>query len=322
MSSQTPTTDEPGTEGQNDWQAALEAIVEEAGYLEPLGLRHWALFVDEGPVLLVTFEKLDDLRARGPGCLPMFHDLALRNGWSHLCLIAEGETWYRDPRVWGYFDRLVDDAFFEDFDRVVFHGAGMGGYAACAFSVAAPGASVVAVAPRASLTPSVAGWDRRDKAARGRDFVSRYGYAPDMIEGAQAVFTLHDPHVDLDAMHVALFRKPWTHALRCPQLGPEPETHLREMGVLDRVIEAACRGELTPATWARLWRKRRDYGPWVRATQLRLAEQVNPLREALFLRAVLPRVTSRRLRARYQELCKTLHEEEGILLEHEAMIEA
>lgn len=313
MSTQSPPLQEVST--SDDWRDAFEAVVEEAGYLERLGQRHWAFFVDEGPVLLVTFERLSDVRARGAGALPLLHGLAQKNGWSHLCLLAEGETWYRDPRVWGYFDRLVDEGFFEDFDRVMFHGAGMGGYAACAFSVVAPGATVLAIAPRASLARDVASWDRRDLGARGLDFTSRYGYAPDMIDGAQAVFTMHDPRVDADAMHAALFRKPWVKAFRCPQLGADPETHLHQMGVLEPLVEAACAGTLTPALWARLWRGRRDYGPWVRSTQILLAEQGNPLREALFLRAALARVTSRRLRNRYQELSRTLRETEGIVLE-------
>jgi hypothetical protein len=301
---------------RDEWLTALDDIGEESGYFEPLGARHWSFFCDAGPVLLVTFETLDTIRARSPGQMPHGHDIARRNGWSHLCLIADGETWYRDPRVWGYFDRLVDEAFFEDFDRVVFHGAGQGAYAACAFSVAAPGATVLAIAPRASLSPDVARWDKRTPGARRLDFTSRYAYAPAMIEGAEAVFTLHDPGVELDDMHSALFRRPWVHALHCRGLGAEPEGLLSEMGVIEPMIEAAGRGQLTPRLWHRLWRARRSFGPWVRATQLRLATSGNILREALFLRAAMPTVSSRKMRARYAELCKAL-EDEGIVLEDE-----
>ena len=45
-----------------------------------------------------------------------------RHGWSHLCLISDGDTWFRDRKIWGYFDRLIDDGFFEDFDQVIFYG--------------------------------------------------------------------------------------------------------------------------------------------------------------------------------------------------------
>ena len=185
-----PATDAP-TDADADWLAQLDAIGDEKGYFQTVGPHHWALFVDEAPTLLVSFETKDNLRAR-PGQLPVAHAIAAKHGWSHLCLIADGPTWYRDPAVYGYFDRLVDDAFFEDFDRVLFFGAGQGGYAAAAFSVTAPGASVLLMNPRATLNPTIARWDNRDRAARRLDFTSRYGYAPDMIEGAGKVFVLHE----------------------------------------------------------------------------------------------------------------------------------
>ncbi|MFN6978284.1 MAG: phosphoadenosine phosphosulfate reductase, partial [Gemmobacter sp.] len=175
------------------WLACLDAIAEDAGYLEALGPRHWAFFHDDSPTLLVTFETVDAIRGGSPGQMPLGWDIARANGWSHLCLIADGATWWRDRRVWGFFDRLVDDAFFEDFDRVCFYGAGAGGYAAAAYSVAAPGATVLALRPRATLDPGVAGWDPRDRTARRLDFTSRYGFAPDMTEGAGKVFVLADP---------------------------------------------------------------------------------------------------------------------------------
>ena len=60
--------------------------------------------------------------------------------WSHMALISDSDTWFRDPAVYGWFDRLVDEGFFDEFDRVLFYGAGPCGYAAAAFSVSAPGA--------------------------------------------------------------------------------------------------------------------------------------------------------------------------------------
>jgi hypothetical protein len=155
-----------------DWLSAMDLIAEDDGYLERLGARHWAFFAEDRPQLLVTFERAETIRAR-ESQLPAAYEMAKARGWSILTLIAEGETWWRDRAVWGYFDRLVDDAFFDDFDQVLFHGAGPAGYAACAYAVAAPGARVLAVAPRATLDPEVAGWDRRNLAARRLDFTTR-----------------------------------------------------------------------------------------------------------------------------------------------------
>jgi hypothetical protein len=245
------------------WFAEMERISEETGYFEHLGKRHWAFFHDDGTNLLVTFETIDDVQAR-EGQMPFGHSVARALGWSHLCLISDGKTWYRDAAVYGFMDRLVDDAFFEDFDRVVFYGAGAGGHAACAFAVAAPGATVLAISPRATLNPDQAGWDRRDLAGRRLDFTSRYGYAPDMIEGAAEVFVIFDPTVTEDAMHAALFHAPFVTDLRTRHLGDQVETGLAMMGVLPDLVTQACEGTLDRASFATLWRKRRAYGSYLR----------------------------------------------------------
>jgi len=120
------------------WLALMDEIGEDTGYFQTVGAQHWAFFVDASPTLIVSFETMDQARAR-PGQLPQAHALAARHGWSHLCLIAEGESWYRDPAVYAFFDRLIDDAFFEDFDRVLFVGANMGAYAATTLACAVGG---------------------------------------------------------------------------------------------------------------------------------------------------------------------------------------
>lgn len=251
------------------WLAAIEEIGEDAGYFQTVGSRHWAFFSDESPVLLVTFETVADIRSRKDG-LPMGYALAREHGWSSLCLIADGDTWYRDAAVYRCFDRLVDDAFFEDFDRVVFYGAGMGAYAACAYSVAAPGATVLALAPVATLDPALTGWDKRHARHRRLTFTDRYGYAPDMTEGAGDVFVVFDPSEPLDAMHAALFARPHVSALRARRIGPKPGQALTEMQILLPMIGAACDGSLDAAMFHRLFRRRRHHTPYLDALLDRL----------------------------------------------------
>jgi hypothetical protein len=285
----------------DDWLAAMDAIADEDGYLERLGTRHWAFFAEEKPVLLVTFERAEAIRAR-ESQLPAAYAMAKARGWSLLTIAAEGETWWRDRAVWGYFDRLVDDAFFDDFDQVLFYGAGAAGYAACAYSVAAPGARVLAVAPRATLDPSVAGWDRRHSAARRLDFTSRYGYAPDMTEGAAAVWLVHDPLAALDAMHVALFRAPWVTPLRARRTGEATERALAGAAILDKVLEDAMAGALSVAGFARLWRSRRSYAPYLKGMLATAAARKRPDLEARICRSVTRRMKAPRFAKRLAEL--------------------
>lgn len=284
---------------RNEWFAFMDETSADEGYFLTVGDRHWAFFHDDGPVLLVTFEQIDTVRERITA-LPYGHDVARLNGWSHLCLISEGETWYRDPAVYAYIDRLVDEAFFEDFDKVVFYGAGPAGYAACAFSVAAPGSAVVAISPRATLSASLAGWDKRHLAKRKLDFTSRYGYAPDMTEGAARVHILHDPHNAPDAMHAALFRGSWVRHYATPFLGETIEASMLLLSILPVLLKEAADDTLDAARFARLWRARRSFGPYLRAI---LRENDSRPRRALGIcRSVVARLGAPRFRRRMLDL--------------------
>lgn len=300
-----PSADASATTDRDGWLARIAEIFDEEGHFEPLGAHHWAAFWDDSPsVLVVTFERMETIRGAGGAQMPLGHVVARARGWSHLCLISEGETWYRDAALYRHFDRLVDDAFFEDFDQVLFYGAGMGGYAAAAYSVAAPGATVLAVAPRATLDPAVAVWDRRDLAARRLCFTDRYGFAPDMIEGAGRVWTIHDPTVREDAMHAALFRGPHVTALRARNMGTNLEGTLSRLGVLEAVVAAAAEGRLSRAVFARALRERRRYGAYLRQL-LRIAnESGHPAREAMICRSVVSRLGAPMFRRRLAELEK------------------
>lgn len=272
--------------------ARMEKLTEEVGHLERVGTRHWAFFEDAGPQLIVTFETMQNLLAT-EGQMPACHAIVQANGWSHLCIIADGDTFYRDPAVYAHFDRLVDDAFFEDFDRVLFYGHGaMGGYAACAFAVAAPGANVLALNARATFDPSETGWDRRDRAARRLSFTDRYGYAPDMLEGAGKVVVIHDSARREEAMHRALFRAPWVLRLAAPLLGERIEWGLRHMGILPELVQRAMAGKVTADWFAAQWRKRRDFAPYLRAL-LERAELTRRRRHQI----MICRSVTRRLRA-------------------------
>jgi len=285
-----------------EWLDHLGGYADDGGFMTRLGARHTALYVDDGPVLIVTFETIAGIRRRDAVQLPFGLRVAGRKGWSHLCLIADGETWYRDRAVYGLFDRLVDDAFFEDFDQVVFYGAGMAGYAAAAFSVSAPGATVVAVQPQASLDPAVAGWDPRFPHMRRVSFTDRYGFAPEMTEGAGPVFVLFDPFERLDAMHAALFARPWTTLLPCRYFGAGLAGALEEMGVTTAILHAAGTGTFDARLFSTFLRARRNFQPYLRGLTERLDRDGRPYLNALLCRNVAERLRNPRFQVRLAEL--------------------
>lgn len=288
-------------EAAADWQKAMLAIAEGDGDFLPLGDRHWAFFAEERPVLLVTFEDAAAIRDREDN-LPEHFALAKARGWSILTIIAEGETWWRDPAVFRYFDRLSDDGFLEDFDRVIFYGAGPAGYAAAAYSITAPGAELVLVAPRATLDPARAGWDERHRIARRINFRNRYGYAPDLTESASRVWVIHDPLHQPDAMHAALFQRPWVVNLSARYTGEGTEDTLREMLVLDRILEAAMEGKFSAPYFTWLWRGRRSNSSYLRAILAAARLSGHRKREIKICRSVTARLNAPRFGRRLAEL--------------------
>lgn len=295
-------TDASAARTNAEWRGLITAIGDDRGYYEQLGAQHAALFIDESPTLIVSFETIDGIRNGAPDQMPLGHRVAAGLGWSHLCLIADGETWFRDPAVFRFFDRLVDDAFFEDFDQVVFYGAGMCGYAATAFCVTAPGATVLAIQPQATLDPRVTEWDNRFTTKRRINFTDRYGYAPEMTEGAGDVYILYDPEEQLDAMHAALFTKPFVQKLRCPHLGQYIELALLQMEVLPKLLARAGSGTLSAAAFHRLYRARRNHGGYLRNLLSRLQDDDRALLSAYVCRSVLTRKQAPRIRKRLEQV--------------------
>ncbi|MDT8329205.1 MAG: phosphoadenosine phosphosulfate reductase [Roseovarius sp.] len=244
-----------------DWKAWCERandLAGDDGYCEPLGARHAAVLVERKPILLVTFETHQKLTELSPQAQPFGWSMAKALGWSHLCVISNGDTWFRDARVYGYFDRLIDDGFFDDFEQVIFYGAGPCGYAAAAFSVAAPGAKVLMISPQATLDPRVAEWDDRYIKMRRKSFQDRYGYAPDMLDAAESAVLLYDPEIELDAMHAALFTRSNVMRFRTRYLGYRIQPNLIRMGMIPRVLAQMSTGKLSHLSLARLFRARRD----------------------------------------------------------------
>ncbi len=290
------------------WIDRIEDIAEEHGYFEPLGPDHSATFIEGGSTLLVSFETMESIRDRVQTDVPLGWEIADATGCAQLCIISHGETWFRHRAVYMFFDRLVDEAFFDDYDRVVFYGSESCGYAAAAFSVTAPGATVLALSPQATLDPRMTEWDERFIHMRRADFTSRYGYAPDMLDAAERAFILYDPSVDEDAMHAALFRKSNTSRIRCPLLDGHIEMFLRRMSLLGPMLQTALRGELDEMFIFNALRARRHYLPYLRALLHQLELQERPYLMALMCRAVLRWTNIPRFQRR---LAQALRELEG-----------
>lgn len=290
------------------WLGKLQDISDETGFFEPLGKRHFASFADISETLIVTFESIQGIQALSEAAQPMGWEVAREHSWSHLALISDGDTWFRDQAVYDFFDHLIDDGFFDEFDRIVFYGAGPCGYAAAAFSVAAPGATVLAVQPQATLDPRVTEWDDRFIEQRRTCFTDRYGFAPDMVDAADQAFVFYDPYEDLDAMHAALFTRPNVTKLRMPNMGDALQTELLTMDLLFTVLSQAGQGTFSAAAFADLYRARRNNASYLRGLLARLDVQDRPWLATMLCRNVLGRMHAPRIRRRLEALEKAAAE--------------
>jgi len=261
----------------DDWYARIEEVAEDHGYFEPLGDAHCAAFLDAGTNLFVTFESADTIRNHTAGAEPRGFAFTRTEGWSHLAIISDSESWFRDPAIYRYFDRLIDDGFFEDFDNVQFYGAHGGGYAAAAYSVAAPGCTVFAVRPQATLDPRIAGWDSRYTEQRRLNFTDRYGYAPDMIDAANHAYIAFDPMQRFDAIHAAMFTRSNVTALRCTGLGNRPDKALDAMDVFDDLLVSAMNKTLDEEEFSDAMRARRNYAPYLRTLYSQMLKTGHPV---------------------------------------------
>ncbi|MFP7569477.1 hypothetical protein [Marivita sp. S2033] len=254
----TPKPPEPVAD--ESWDEIATGLAGKDGWYRPGTNGHSFLYVPRDPeTLVVTFDNLDIAMTKREDRRPWGYSFIEDQGWSMLGVLAGGWTWYREPWVYDQFDDLKASGFFEQFKRVVFYGASMGGYAACAFSPAAPGCDVVAISPQSTVDKSVVPWETRYKVVWDRDFSGRYGDAAKVSKAANRVSILFDPYEPLDAQHAARFTNKNVQNLRAPLLGHRLGSSLNQMGILSPIILGALNGTLTSEAYYQMLRTRRSF---------------------------------------------------------------
>lgn len=249
---------EPEAEG-NNWDETARALAGAEGWYRPGTNGHSFLFMPRGKdTLVVTFDNLDIAMNKREDRRPWGYSFIRDQGWSMLGVLAGGWTWYREAWVHEQFDDLRDSGFFNQFKRVVFYGASMGGYAACAFSPAAPGCNVVAISAQSTVDKSVVPWETRYKTVWDRDFTGPYGDAAKVSSAASKVTLLYDPYEPLDAQHADRFTGDNVQKLRAPLMGHRLGSSLSQMGILSPIILGALNDTLTEQEFYQTLRARKE----------------------------------------------------------------
>lgn len=251
-------------DGSEPWASIAARLAGPEGFYREAA-EHAFLYVPRSTdTLVVTFDNLDIAMEKREDRRPWGFSFIEKQGWSMLGVTAAGWTWFRDPWVAAEFDRLRDEGFFARFGRVVFYGASMGGYGACAFSAACPGADVVAISPQSTLDRGLTPWETRYRTAWGRDFGGPYGDAAVASLTARRVTLLYDPYEPLDAAHVARFEGANVMKLRAPLMGHRLGSSLHQMGILSPITLGALAGTLTEAEFYRILRARKGFARYQR----------------------------------------------------------
>ncbi len=230
-----------------EWLSHLGQIGAQHGFFERLGPDHLALFVQEGDVLVVSFDKAGRVFAQADDGMPLGFAAVKRRQWSLLNIMALRETGFRDEDLFDFFDGLSQQGFFDSFEQVIFLGFGaLCGHAACSYSAAAPGSHVLATNPAATLLAERAGFDRRFRHLRGRDF-SRYGDAPAALSTAGRAVIVYDPTDAPSAAHAGQFRGDAITQIPLRFAGPELHQLFNADATLVPMLRALLNGRLTRA---------------------------------------------------------------------------
>lgn len=260
--------------GPASWREQIRQISRANGFFKDLGKDHFAGFLRAGRNLFVTFENAQRVRDIAYNAEPRGYAYSRHDGWSHLAIFSSDTSWFRDPAVYAFFDRLTDEGFFDHFSQVLFYGGDAGeAYAAAAYSVAAPGATVIALRPQATLDPEMTRWDPRFYNERRGNFTGRYGYAPEMLDAARQAFIAYDPYERFDAAHAALFRRENVTLLPCNLFGRALEQAFDRIGIHDLMLKLAMDNALDRRRFFQLLRARRYDRDYIRDVVNQLLDQ-------------------------------------------------
>lgn len=254
-------------DGQADprWLHELRPGGEGEGFLEK-GPRHSLMFVRRpSSRLLVTFDNLSNVNDAAVDREPWAFKFAQDNALSQLGVMAHVSDWYRDAGLIARFEALVQEGFFDGYERVVFAGVSMGGYAAIAFASLVPGAHVIAVNPQSTLDPDLVPWETRYQSGRRQDWTLPLSDAAALTGGLGRVHIFYDPYHALDQSHIARFSGDNLRIFKCWFSSHKTAVFLRKIDALKPVMYHCVFDELTDAAFYRMYRARRNL-PWYRGS--------------------------------------------------------
>lgn len=248
-----------------------------------------AQFVRRAPLLFVTFDNLGSVGEYDPP-QPWLHMRAQRLGISILGLIARRKDWYRNADTPMLLTHLQEAGFFDQFERIVFTGTSMGGYAALTYSRLVPGAEVAIFSPQTTLNQQIAPFEARFKyALRKWDWDSpAFLDAAEAVPQATRVLLFYDPFVPEDRAHAQRLLHPKVTHVKCRHFGHRALRQLKACGVLEDLFGAIGAGTFDATGFVTSLSIRRSLRPWRKALLNNVIATGHPQRAKVTLDRLRP----------------------------------
>ncbi len=219
---------------------------------------------------VVTFDSYTDTRTlerAGFG-----QEFFQRRGIDAIHVISRNNDWYQHAELREALDTVRATA--RQYGRVVAYGSSMGAYAALRFGGWAGADCAVALSPQYSIDPKLVPFERRWAVDSARFRPVWEGAVP--FATPPEAYVAYDP-VDLDRKHIArLERESRFVKMQLPGAGHPVAGFLTELGLLQRLVEAACGGTVDAAAFVAEAVRRREESPQYlieQASQTRLVSR-------------------------------------------------
>jgi pimeloyl-ACP methyl ester carboxylesterase len=224
--------------------------------------RYFIDHVAGGSTLVVSFfgrggasGRTDEIKVE----YPWGYKYLRSRGYSLLGVKPVHADWYRSAELHRFFESPQLQGWLSTFDRVIFYGCSMGGYAAVAFSRAFPGAEVIAMSPQSTLDRRTTGWDPGFPEGQAADWEGAFSDAADSMPFLSRLWLVYDPTDGFDRLHVGRLRGPKTVCLPMMLTGHNTASALQQLDLLKWVFDAVAEELLTPSLFHQMLRQRREH---------------------------------------------------------------
>lgn len=225
------------------------------------GGEYFADHIEGDGTLVVTFMPLGSANLPHIADEPVWAGRPLfKRGMSVLGIKPAKGDWYRGPSLHGYLRAQSTARFLAGFDRVIFYGGSMGGYAALAFSEARPGAEIIAYCPQTTMARSLVGeWENRwSIPAHSRSWEGDFVDGAACAAAASKITVLYDSMIREDRNHVGRLPRARLREVVVPFTGHNTMVWLGRMGLLKEVLDGLLDDTLDFSTLRSKMKRRRE----------------------------------------------------------------